>query len=194
MSTGSDVVQNGPRNADVDTMLTGLRTACVLGIAASAFALTPPAMFAAPDVNQFVGIEYWLQDKSGLKLSEGTIAPGVRYALHIKSNSTGFLGVWTTADGTRWTPDYEGFPGHRVEAHSIYVVPGDFRKSSSPTDGSVVILFARSQTEQVKTSEDALRKLSRLKPALFSEPGATGSTFIFHRDGGQPAVEIAVTR
>jgi hypothetical protein len=165
-----------------------------LAVALAAFAMPAPAGSAASGLNQFVGIEYWLESKAGLRLTEHTIAPGVRYTLHIKSNSAGFLGVWTTSNGERVTPDYEGFSGHRLEAHTVYVAPGDFRKSSSPSDGSVVVLFSRSQTEQVRTAEQALQKLNRLGPALFSEPGAKGSTFIYHRDGAQPAVQISITR
>lgn len=173
-------------------MLAKLAGAGILGLAALMSATPRPVVSSVP--GQFVGIEYWLQDKAGARLTEHRIAPGVRYTLHIKSNSAGFLGVWTTLDGERLTADYEGYPGHRLEAHTSYRVPGDFRKSSSASEGSVVVLFSRSQTEQVRTAEQALQKLGRLRPYLFSEPGAKVSTFVYHREGGQPSVEIPVTR
>jgi hypothetical protein len=68
----------------------------------------------------------------------------------------------------------------------------------------VLILFARSQTEQVRTAADAREKIRRLSSAMArdgalaivqeadpSTPGQVG-TYVVHREGAQPGVEIEI--
>lgn len=145
-----------------------------------------------------VGIHYWLETKNGVRLTERTAASANgRFTLHVRSNTAGFLSVWTTADGRLLTSEYNGYPGHRIEAAVEYVAPGDFRVSASAAEGLVVVLFARSQTEQVRNLGDAWNKLSKLLPSIVRQsdenPGAVG-TYVVNRDGNQPGVEIALTR
>ena len=149
-----------------------------------------------PEIN--VGIQYWLQTADGRRLTERMAASVTGpLTLHVRSNIGGFLAVWTTVDGHMLTPGYEGFAGHLIQANDTYDVGGGFRIATSENDGRVVILFARSQTEQVRRVEDAMRKLSRLLPSTTKQsdeaPGAIG-TYVVNREGNQPGVEISITR
>jgi hypothetical protein len=117
--------------------------------------------------------------------------------LHLRSNISGFVAVWTTADGYMLTPADEGFGGHLIQANETFEVGGSFRISKSEAEGRVVILFARSQTEQVRRVEDAIRKLNRLVPSTTRQadeaPGAIG-TYVVNREGNQPGIAISITR
>ncbi len=168
-----------------------LMRACVLG-------LVGMGLFHSSNPHQNVGIQDRLQTSDGRRLTE-RMAPSVtgRFKLHLQRTIGGFLGVWTTADGRLLTPDYEGFAGHKVEGGQEYVVPGDFRTSASEADGVVLVLFARSQSEQASKVEDALQKLSRLLPLIVKRPDETpGSigTYVGSPEGGPLAVQIPVTR
>jgi hypothetical protein len=76
-------------------------------------------------------------------------------------------------------------------------VPGTFRLTPDGSSEGLVFLFARSQTEMVRTFDQALEKLARLTPALISETIAEGAevgTYVVNRGGAQPSAIIRVTR
>jgi len=175
-----------------------LAFAGVLFAVATSFAQSDAkALFnSSPERN--VGIQFWLQTSDGRRLTERMAASVTGpLALHVRSNTRGFLAVWTTLDGRRLTPDDEGYSGHLIDANYEYVVAGGFRASSSEADGRAVVLFARAQSEQVRRVEDALAKISRLLPSTVSKsdeaPGAVG-TYVVNREGNQPGVELSITR
>ena len=154
-----------------------------------------------------VGIHYWLQASDGTRFTERMpSAPTRRFTLHIRSNTGGLLGVWSTSDGAMLPPTYGGYPGHPIQRFAEYVVPGDFRLSQSESDGRVVVLFARSQTEQVREAPDALRKLDRLgkvihldgQPSVLTEidesTGLSVGTYVVNRNGNQPGAALPITR
>ena len=168
---------------------------------------TAKALFHGQNPFGWVGIQYWLQTSDGTKLTERRAASmSGTFTLHIQSNTPGFLGVWTTADGAMLTPSYQGYAGHRLVGHTEFVVPGRFRLSTPAADGRVVILFARSQTEMVSDPSTAIEKLNRLRAMLGSDglpsvvveaddatQGRIG-TYVVNRDGRQPGTVIALSR
>ena len=171
----------------------------MLFTAATTFAQSDAqALFHSGSPERNVGIQYWLQTSDGRRLTERTAA-SVKgpLTLHLRSNIGGLVTVWTTPDGRLLTPDSNGFPGHRIQENSEYVVGGGFRLSTSEAEGRVVVLFARSQTEQVRRVEDALGKISRLLHAIVKQadeaPGAVG-TYVVNREGNPLGVEISITR
>lgn len=165
------------------------------------------ALFHGQNPFGWVGIQYWLQTSDGTRVTERTAASfGGTFTLHIQSNTPGFLGVWTTADGAMLTPRYGGYSGHLLVGHTEYVVPGRFRPSPSNEEGRVVILFARSQTEMVAAPSHAIAKLNRLATRLGTDglpsvvieaddmtQGAIG-TYVVNRNGAQPGTVIALAR
>jgi hypothetical protein len=170
-------------------------------------AATAKLLFHGQNPFGWVGIQYWLQTDDGIRLTERTAASvaGV-FTLHIQSNTLGYLGVWTTADGAMLTPRYQGYDGHRLVGHTEFVVPGRFRLSTPAEEGRVVILFARSQTEMVVDHIAAIEKLNRLSAMLGNDGlssvvaeaddttrGGIG-TYVVNRDGRQPGTVIALTR
>ena len=157
------------------------------------------ALYNSESAFENVGIHYWLQAKDGTRLTERMPAASTgRFTLHIQSNTVGFLGVWTTRDGAMLTPWYGGYAGHKINASSEYVVSGDFRLSQSEDDGRVVVLFARSQTEQVRQAIQAIEKLERLQPSIVMQFDDSTSpsvgTYVVNRHGNQPGVVLPLTR
>ena len=131
---------------------------------------------------QYVGIHYWLQNDDGSRLTEARAQPARQYSVHLRSNVAGFLVVFLTADGSELTPrSYPPYGGLELRQ-------GGER---------IVFLFARSQTEVVRTSDQAIEKLARLGPALISETLADGvelGTYVVNRKGAQPSAAIRLTR
>jgi len=171
----------------------------VLGGIAAVAQSGAKTLYNAPSSLQNVGIHDWLQARDGTRFTERMpVASTGPFTLHIRSNRSGFLGVWTTSDGAMLTPVYEGYAGHLIEASSVYVVPAEFRLSRSESDGRVVVLFARSQTEQVRDAEAARRKLDGRQPFIVTEfddvigPGL--GTYVVNRVGSQPGVVLPLTR
>jgi uncharacterized pyridoxal phosphate-containing UPF0001 family protein len=91
-----------------------------------------------------------------------------------------------------------------MDAHYDYAVPGEITVPAGGNATRVLILFARSQTEQVRTAAEAREKIRRLslgmardgalaivQEADTSTPGQVG-TYVVHRMGAQPGVEIEI--
>ena len=165
------------------------------------------ALFGSRNPRQNVGIHAWLQSRDGTRLTPSSAAAFTGpFTLHVRSNTAGFLGVWTTSDGAMLTPMSDGYSGHLLPELAEYVVPGDFRLSRSQSDGRVIVLFARSQTEQVREAKQAAEKLDRLTramnldghPSMVTEVddsrGTSTGTYVVNRDGNQPGVVLPLTR
>jgi hypothetical protein len=102
--------------------------------------------------------------------------------------------------GIRLTP-MEG--GNLMEPRRDYVVPVEITVPAAGSDTRVLILFARSQMEQVRTAAQAREKIQRISMATrdgasaivqetdTSTPGQVG-TYVVHRWGAQPGVEIEI--
>jgi hypothetical protein len=78
-----------------------------------------------------------------------------------------------------------------------YRVPGTFQLAPADSSERIVFLFARSQTEMVRTADQAIANLERVKTDLISETlpkGPDVATYIVNRTGGQPAAVIRLTR
>jgi hypothetical protein len=147
---------------------------------------------------QYVGIRYWLQAEDGSRLTEARAQPAKQYSVHLRSNVAGFLVVFSTADGSELTDKtYPPYGGLLLQPGSEFRIPGTFRLAPEGSSEGLVFLFARSQTEMVRTFDQALEKLARLTPALISETIAEGAelgTYVVNRNGAQPSAIIRLTR
>jgi hypothetical protein len=128
--------------------------------------------------------------------------------MHIQSNTGGWLTVWMTdrsqEAGIQLTPKQGEWTGYLMEPRRDYVVPAEITVPAAGSDTRVLVLFARSQTEQVPTAADAREKIRRLSVGVArdgalaivqetdtSTPGQVG-TYVVHRMGAQPGVEIEI--
>jgi len=93
-----------------------------------------------------------------------------------------------------------------MEARRDYVVPGEIIVPAAGSATRLLILFARAQMEQVDTAAGARDKIRRLSLAMArdggsaivqeldtSTPGQVG-TYVVHREGAQPAVDVEIER
>jgi hypothetical protein len=164
-----------------------------------------------------VGIHYWFENAKDpimfnevdLRFTEpGAAGAGARVRLHVQTNTSGFLSVWLiddTQDGARLTPLDGRASGYQIAGRREQVIPREIAVPAKP-GSSMIILFARSQMEQVgspRQARDKLRRISATRardggPVIVAEtdtttPGQIG-TYIVHREGAQPAVEIELGR
>ena len=171
------------------------------------------ALFHSPagsSANPFgpVGIQYWFENEQGTRFTQAREAGvGARVRLHIETNTEGFLTVWITTgsdEGIQLTPMEGQWTGYRLEGRREYVVPGEITIPPVGSGTRVLVLFARSQTEQVRSAAGAREKIRRLlsapardgalaivQEADTSTPGHVG-TYVVHREGAQPGVEIEI--
>jgi hypothetical protein len=172
------------------------------------------ALFHGPagsSANPFdpVGIQYWFENEQGARFAQAREAGvGARVHLHVQCNTPGFLTAWITdksQDGGIQLTHTEGqWTGYAMEPRRDYVVPGEITVPDAGSDTRVLILFARSQTEQVRTAAQAHEKIRRLSAAVARDgglaivqetdtltPGQVG-TYVVHRAGAQPGVEIEI--
>jgi hypothetical protein len=156
-----------------------------------------------------VGIQYWFENEQGTRFAQARDAGvGARVRMHIQSNTEGFLTVWMTdrshETGIELTPIQGQWAGSLMEPRRDYAVPGEMTVPDAGSDTRVLILFARSQTEQVRTAAQAHEKIRRLSAAVARDgglaivqetdtltPGQVG-TYVVHRAGAQPGVEIEI--
>lgn len=144
---------------------------------------------------EYVGIQYWLQTEDGTRVTEAAAHPNARYELHMRCNVAGFLTVYLI-DGAELTsmssPPYAGL---ELKAGGWFKAPGTFRLTGGKA--GMVFLFARSQSEQVRTADEGLAKLERLRAALVSgtvSEGADLGTYVVNSQGNQPAGTIRLVR
>jgi hypothetical protein len=158
-----------------------------------------------------VGIQYWFENEQGTRFAQAREAGvGARVRLHVRANTGGWLGVWITdmsqEGGIQLTPMEGQWGGYLMEPRRDYVLPGEITVPAAGSDTRVLILFARSQTEQVRTAAEAREKIRRLSVGVArdgalaivqetdtSTPGQVG-TYVVHRGGAQPGVEIEIGR
>jgi hypothetical protein len=155
-----------------------------------------------------VGLHYWFENNQGSRFIQARDAGvGGRLRLHVQSNTDGFLTVWMTEgndEERQLTPKDGQWFGYPLEARKDYTVSGEILVPSAGHDIRVLILFARAQMEQVGTAAAAREKIRRLSTARArdgalalvqeadaSTPGEIG-TYVVHREGAQPGVEIAI--
>jgi hypothetical protein len=155
------------------------------------------ALFRAGST-QYVGIQYWLQNEDGSRLTEAQAKPARQYSVYLRSNVGGFLMVFSTADDSELTfktsPPYGGL---ELRADGEFKLPGTYRLAQDGSSERLVFLVARSQTEMVRTSDQAIEKLARLGPALISETVAEGAelgTYVVNRSGAPTSATIRLTR
>jgi len=116
-----------------------------------------------------VGIQYWFENEQGTRFTQARDAGvGARVRLHVQCNTGGWLSVWMTdksqEGGIQLTPERQ-YAGYLMEPRRDYVVPGTITVPAAGSDTRVLILFSRSQTEQVTTAADAREKIRRLSVA-----------------------------
>jgi hypothetical protein len=156
-----------------------------------------------------VGIHYWFENEQGTRFTQARDAGvGARVRLHVQCNTGGFLTVWMIGkgheEGIQLTTTEGRATGYLMEPRRDYVVPGTIDVPAAGSDTRLLVLFARSQTEQVPTAADAREKIRRLSVAAArdgalaivretdtSTPGQVG-TYLVHREGAQPGVEIDI--
>src|SRR3954468_270730 len=156
-----------------------------------------------------VGIQYWFENEQGPRFTQAREAGvGARVHLHVQCNTAGFLTVWMTDKsqeaGIQLTPMREQWAGYLIEPRRDYVVSREIAVPDAGSDTRVLIVFARSQTEQVRTAAQAREKIRRLSAAVARDggsaivqetdtltPGQVG-TYVVHREGAQPGVEIEI--
>jgi len=152
-----------------------------------------------------VGIQYWFENEQGTRFTQAREAGvGARVHLHVQSNTEGFLTAWMTdrsqAGGIQLTPE-RVWAGYLMEPRRDYVVPGMITVPAPGSDTRVLILFARSQTEQVSTAAEAREKIRRLSMAaardgalaIVQETDTSIGTYVVHRNGAQAGVEIDIS-
>jgi hypothetical protein len=189
-------------------------TLAVLFTAGAAAQSGAKALFHSPagsSANPFgpVGIDYWFENEQGTRFTQARDAGiGARVRLHIQCNTGGWLTVWMTDKrqdpGIQLTPMEGQWTGHSMEPRRDYVVPGEIIVPAAGSETRLLILFARSQTEQVRTAAEAREKIRRLTMAVArdgalaivqeadtSTPGQVG-TYLVHREGAQSGVEIEI--
>lgn len=155
-----------------------------------------------------VGIHYWFENGEGTRFTRARDGgAGARLRLHIRSNTDGFLTAWLT-DGSQaerqLTIKQGQWNGFELQGRREYVVPGEIAVPATASDTRLLILFARSQTEQVGSAADAREKIRRLSQSIARDgavnivqevdtltPGHAG-TYVVHRRGGQPGVEVEI--
>jgi hypothetical protein len=146
----------------------------------------------------YIGIRYWLQTEDGSRLTEAQAQPGKRYSVQIRSNVAGLLMVFVTADGSELTsPTHPPYGGMELRPGSEFTLPGTFRLVQDVSSERLVFLFARSQTEMVRTAVQAMEKLGRLGPSLVSETVAEGAelgTYVVNRHGNPSSATMRMTR
>ena len=157
-----------------------------------------------------VGVQYWFENDRGTRFTQARDAgAGARLRLHVQSNTDGFLTVWMTEGsdaGVQLTPMDGQYAGYGMGARRAYVVPGDIMVPAEGNTTRVLILFARAQMEQVRSAAGAREKIRRLSTLLASDgalaivqevdtstPGQVG-TYVVHREGAQPGVEVDIGR
>lgn len=156
-----------------------------------------------------VGIRYWFTNDAGVRFTDASDAgAGTRLHLHVESNTGGWLTVWTIdqdGKGAQLTPMPGRYAGILLDGSQNYVVPNPITVPRTGASMRLLILFARSQTEQVGTSADAREKIQRLSagtaldghPLIVRETDSTlgvASTYIVHRAGAQPGVEVEINQ
>ena len=200
-----------------------------LRIASSVLVSVVLAVFLAPDANAQsgakalfygpagstgnpfgpVGIHYWFENEQATRFAQAREAGvGARVRLHVQCNTGGWLTVWMTdksqEGGIQLTPMEGEWAGHLMEPRRDYVVPVKITVPAAGSDTRVLILFARSQTEQVRAAAQAREKIRRVSMAMArdgasaivqeadtSTPGQIG-TYVVNRMGAQPGVEIEI--
>ena len=175
--------------------MTTLLLTCMFSIAQTTSA---SALFEERRANQ-VGILYWLQDEQlDVRLTESDARVGRRYHVYFRSNVGGFLVVFLTVDGSELTArTFPPYTGLSLRPGDEFRLPGTFELAQPGSTHGLVFLFARSQTEMVRTAGQALDKLDQLRSNLVLENAARGpeiGTYVVNRAGHQPAAIIGVTR
>ena len=171
-----------------------------LVLAATLLATQAPSVSALfrSGSTQYVGIRYWLQDEGGTRLTEAQAQPASRYSVHFRSNVGGFLVVFVAADRSELTSrTYPPYAGLELQPGGEFRLPGTYRLARDGSSDYLVFLFARSQTEMVRTFDQAVEKLTRLGPDLVSEKVAEGAelgTYVLNRSGAQSSATICLTR
>ena len=155
-----------------------------------------------------VGLHYWFEDAKGTQLSESRAAAlGVPVTLHIRTNVSAFLSVWSFDGETTalLTPVQGQYPGHRMAGGAEFVVPGPLEFTSGDLPRRLIGVFGRSQTEQASNAAHAterLRDLSRratggvlqvVREDDDATPGQIG-TYIVNQFGSPLAFEIVLRR
>jgi hypothetical protein len=167
----------------------------VLGAAAQAPSASGP--FRSGDT-RYQGIRYWLQQEDGRRLTEAQAQPGKPYSVHFRSSVAGFLMVFLTTDGSELTPRTDQrYGGLQLAPGGEFRIPGTYRLAPDGSSERLVFLFARSQTEMVRSSDQATDKLARLKPSLVSETVAEGDelgTYVVNPHGAPLSAVIRLTR
>lgn len=106
--------------------------------------------------------------------------------------------VFLTADGSELTfQTHPPYGGLELRSGGEFKLPGTYRLAQDGSAERLVFLFARSQTEMVRTSDQAIEKLARLGPALISETVAKGAelgTYVVNRYGAPLSATIRLTR
>jgi hypothetical protein len=201
-----------PRLTSSVFVIAVLAAACfTVGAAAQAGAKALFYSAPASTTNPFapVGIRFWFEI-DGKKFTDiGAAAVGARIRLHIKANTAGFLTAWVIdANGEEFqvTPMEGRYAGYRLSRDGEFVAPAELEVPSLGSNKRLLILFARSQTEQVGTASRALEKIRRLSnatapdgaPSIVRETDSSTpdelGVYVVHREGAQPGVEIDLGR
>lgn len=164
----------------------------------------PPGSFSNP--RGPVGIKYWFADGAGNRFARANDAgTGARLSLYVRTNTSGFLSAFLVegaGGGEMLTPLEGGYPGDLIDGALDHAVPGVITVPPRRGMTRILLLFARSQTEQVGTAAQAQEKIQRLSalpardggPRIVYETQAAPSTeigtYVVHREGAQPGAEI----
>jgi hypothetical protein len=162
----------------------------------------------------FVGVHYWFEDDRGAKFARsGDAGIGAHVRLHLRGNVDTMLTVWMSDQENasleltpRSSPGPAGqWTGYHLPRDQVYLVPRELIVAEWHQATHILVLLARSQTEQVNSVENCRAKLLRIQgllspdgePELIQEvdrstPGQIG-TYVVRRSSSQTGAEILVT-
>jgi hypothetical protein len=156
-----------------------------------------------------VGIRVWFDVNGTSTTKVAATSAGAHPRLHVRANSGGYLMVWvvdTIGNETQLTRAAGRYPGYRLSQQEEFIASVDVGFAPSDSEKQVIVLFTRSQTEQVRTVLQALTNIGRISGAIApdgqplvvqeidsSAPDEIG-IYVVHRSGGEPGVAITIGR
>jgi hypothetical protein len=142
-----------------------------------------------------VGVHYWLElDGVGAVADSRVFTTGERLRLHVRSNSDGYLAVWTVGDGRQLQlllPIGGDPAGTAIKSGQEYVSPR-VRFQPPAAEEKIFVAFAR-QKQDLPSFEVAGREPQGARDLIIETDEQTAGevgTYVINRRGGPIAKEI----
>jgi hypothetical protein len=174
----------------------------------AATGLTPVGTFGV----SFVGVQYWFENDQGVRFAAaGDAGEGAHVRMHVRGNVTAWLTVWLSDAenaSVELTPRSDSGPEHRWTGYRLprdqdYVDPREFVVAQRNQGAHILLLLARSQSEQVDSAASCRAKIQRIAAAV-SAPGLVGEvdrttpgrigTYVVRLENSQTGAEVVIGR